>query len=323
MWIYVYPNNTETEITNLYVGIPFPESITLDKSSISLTTVWQTEQLTATLTPAPCDHSVTWSSDDTTIATVSTSWLVTCVTPWTCTITATTVNNLTATCDVDANQAWTRPSTLKWGYWKLDWNMDDSTWNWHTWSWTAHYTQDRNWVTDWAYDASNSSYYVGVFSSSELYPMNWESFSFWFWIKPSYAGGTVATHWIISMTQNIDRYRWWSIHNDWWDGYWHFRTNNWTLTSTPLTSLTWDSWDWFHFVITYDGSTVRYYKNWTLLDSFSYTVWDCNTNYALTIGYARTWYSSWNAAYQDVFYMKDYCLNWTEVASIYSDWIIV
>ena len=100
MWIYVYPNNTETEITNLYVGIPFPSRITLDKSYISLTTVGQTEQLTATLTPTICDQSVTWSSDDTTIATVSTTGLVTCVTPWECTITATTVNGLTATCSV-------------------------------------------------------------------------------------------------------------------------------------------------------------------------------------------------------------------------------
>ena len=88
------------EITNAYIGIPNPESITLDKSSISLTTIGQTEQLTATIEPTISDHSVTWSSDDTTIATVSTTGLVTCVNPWTCTITAITVNWLTASCAV-------------------------------------------------------------------------------------------------------------------------------------------------------------------------------------------------------------------------------
>ena len=89
-----------TAISNAYIGIPFPESIVLDKSSITLTTIWQTEQLTATLTPTPCDQSITWVTSDSTVATVSTSWLVTCVTPWTCTITATTVNGLTASCSV-------------------------------------------------------------------------------------------------------------------------------------------------------------------------------------------------------------------------------
>jgi len=89
-----------TEITNAYIWIPFPESITLDKSSISLTTVGQTEQLTATIEPTVSDKTITWSSDDTTVATVSTTGLVTCVTPWTCTITATTVNGLTASCSV-------------------------------------------------------------------------------------------------------------------------------------------------------------------------------------------------------------------------------
>lgn len=73
-------------------------AISLDKSSISLTTAWQTSQITATLTPADSTSSITWSSSNTSIATVSSTWLVTCVTPWNCTITATTDNWLTATC---------------------------------------------------------------------------------------------------------------------------------------------------------------------------------------------------------------------------------
>jgi hypothetical protein len=99
MGVYLYPNNTETELKNAYIWIPFPESIVLDKSSITLTTIWQTEQLTATIEPTISDKTITWSSDDTTVATVV-NGLVTCVTPWTCTITATTVNGLTASCSV-------------------------------------------------------------------------------------------------------------------------------------------------------------------------------------------------------------------------------
>lgn len=80
--------------------------VTLDKSSINLTTVWQTEQLTATITPANAeDTAVTWSSSDTTVATVSTTWLVTCVTPWEATITVTTHDGgYTATCGVSASR---------------------------------------------------------------------------------------------------------------------------------------------------------------------------------------------------------------------------
>lgn len=76
--------------------------VTLNKSSIILDTVWQTEQLTATITPANADdQTVVWSTSDSTIATVDQTWLVTCVTPWTATITVTTNDGgYTATCGV-------------------------------------------------------------------------------------------------------------------------------------------------------------------------------------------------------------------------------
>ena len=100
MWVYLYPNNTETPLKNAYIWIPDPTSIVLDKSAITMTTVGQTEQLTATIEPEVSDKTITWTTSDSTVATVSTSWLVTCVTPWSCTIIATTVNGLTATCGV-------------------------------------------------------------------------------------------------------------------------------------------------------------------------------------------------------------------------------
>jgi hypothetical protein len=126
MGVYLYPNNTETELKNAYIGIPNPISIVLDESSISLTTIWQTAQLTATIEPTISDHSITWSSDDTTVATVDTTWLVTCVTPWTCTITATTVNNLTATCGV-------RQARLPAEYQEVEWIESSWTQYINTW----------------------------------------------------------------------------------------------------------------------------------------------------------------------------------------------
>lgn len=65
---------------NAYIGEWIDvTSLTLDKNSISLTTVGQTEQITATTVPAGA--TVTWGSSDTSIATVDNTGLVTCVTP--------------------------------------------------------------------------------------------------------------------------------------------------------------------------------------------------------------------------------------------------
>lgn len=126
MWVYLYPNNTETPLKDAYIWRPNPTSIVLDKSSINLVTVWQTEQLTATIKPVVCDKTVTWSSNDTTVATVDQTWLVTCVTPWNCTITATTVNGLTASCSVGQTRL---PSA----YQEVEWIWSSRTQVINTW----------------------------------------------------------------------------------------------------------------------------------------------------------------------------------------------
>ena len=79
--------------------------ITLNKSELSLE-VGATETLVATVTPSNVTNgSVTWISSDTTIATVSSSGLVTALSTGTATITATTADgtNLTDTCQLTVN----------------------------------------------------------------------------------------------------------------------------------------------------------------------------------------------------------------------------
>ena len=78
-------------------------SITLDKTSEVLTAMGQTIQLTPTVLPDNAtDKSVTWTSSNTAVATVSDTGLVTAVGDGTATITATAADGsgVTATCEV-------------------------------------------------------------------------------------------------------------------------------------------------------------------------------------------------------------------------------
>ena len=77
--------------------------ISLNKSALSFTTAGQTATLTATVTPEDAtDKSVTWTSSNTAVATVSNTGVVTAVAEGTATITATTNDgtNLSAQCTI-------------------------------------------------------------------------------------------------------------------------------------------------------------------------------------------------------------------------------
>ncbi len=74
----VYFNPTVTYLDEAFV--PGPSSITLDQSELTLyTNTTETAQLTATILPAEADQTVTWTSGNTDVVTVSDSGLVTAV----------------------------------------------------------------------------------------------------------------------------------------------------------------------------------------------------------------------------------------------------
>jgi transglutaminase/protease-like cytokinesis protein 3 len=82
-------------------GTP-PSGVTLDQNIANIK-VGSTVQLTATVAPFDAtDKSVTWSSSDTSVATVDSNGLVTVVGPGTATITVSTLfGNIVATCIVN------------------------------------------------------------------------------------------------------------------------------------------------------------------------------------------------------------------------------
>ena len=77
-----------------------PEKVTLSRSSLSLSEIGNTETLTANVTPVTATNkTITWSSDNTSVATVS-NGVVTAKNYGIANITATTTNGKTATCVV-------------------------------------------------------------------------------------------------------------------------------------------------------------------------------------------------------------------------------
>ena len=238
MGVYLYPSNTETPLKEAYIWIPFPASIALDKSSVSLN-IWDTAQLTATIEPAISDHSITWSSDDTTVATVSTTWLVTCVTPWECTIIATTVNGLTATCSVAQSRlpsayqevewiesSWTQYINLWWtpssNYCKVEANITPYTW-WQDWSvfWGMAYSSNS-----YSLHTNQSNWYMNLGSSVNIQST---TFSSWTNLDLEF----IADGWAWTLHLNSNTYTWsygWTIVQSTRPFYLFAFNENWSTT---------------------------------------------------------------------------------------------
>lgn len=163
------------ELQNVYIGQRVDvTSLTLDKNSITLTTAWDTEQITATVVPS--GTPITWSSSDTSVATVSSTWLVTCVTPWTATITAEAFG-VTATCEVSGG-GWTpwANTTL---YLPLNWDITDPynqvTYNW---VWTSSFATWSTGVQAANFTWSNA---IALGTSTDFIWNTWECTTlFWF-----------------------------------------------------------------------------------------------------------------------------------------------
>ena len=116
------PNQTSHVLNNTSFGLTVNSvvvnatSVSLDKTTLSFTSINQTTQLTATVLPTNATNkSVTWTSSNTNVATVDASGLVAAKSKGTATITATTTDgtNLSAECNVTVlNDGGEPPSPL-------------------------------------------------------------------------------------------------------------------------------------------------------------------------------------------------------------------
>ena len=107
-------DDSKTATCKVTVSIPVPvSSISVTPSSVTLTKAGETTQLSATVSPSNADNkSVTWSTDNSAVATVNSSGVVTAVANGSCNITARTADGgKTSSCKVTVNIATTPSNT--------------------------------------------------------------------------------------------------------------------------------------------------------------------------------------------------------------------
>ena len=300
----------EKKLKNAYIWIPDPTSIVLDKISITLTTVWQTEQLTATIEPTVSDKTITWTTSDSTIATVSTTGLVTCVTPWTCTIIATTVNGLTASCGVDDNQWW-QPWVNTIAYYPLT-------------STTTTSDESGN-----GHNLTNSGAAFGTYGGVDcVYLDNTDSKKLYTTI--SWLSGNPI------FTVNVYVNRQWTTNSDWWQLFvvWSIGSSRrcyWNAIRTDWRYLTWTRWwgearstvtntldNWELITVVKDGSNTIVYRNASEIASWTITTNISSTDFTIgSFNYQNTFYQSFYW-YLSEFILEDKARTAQEVADYYN-----
>ena len=134
-----------------------PESVSLNKSSLSLT-IDGSEQLMATVSPADAtDKSVSWTSSDESIATVSSTGVVTAVSAGSAIITVTTTDGgKSATCNVTVTEPTVPvleaidlglPSGLKWASFNLGASKPEEYGDYFAWGETQPYYSSQDPLT--------------------------------------------------------------------------------------------------------------------------------------------------------------------------------
>jgi len=270
--------------------------ITLNKNSITLNNAWDTEQLTATVTPEDAvNKKVLWSSSDTSVATVSSTGLVTCITPGECTITATCADkpSLTATCNV----RW-QPISIDflliwwwWWWWLLAWWWGGGWWyiecNWYEidnwdiciiiWTWWSWATVCRWWWNNWwnscFWDIVACWWGWGWWYETDKNWKDWWSGWWWSWWAEywwSWACYNMPGCWVSWQWNSwwcwmncwtSQRRTWWWWGGAWWDWcrWWCYWT--WSCYCTQLT-VWWAWWLWKCSCISWSCQWYAWWWSW-------------------------------------------------------------
>ena len=251
--------------------------VSLDTNSISLPTAGDTYQLTPTTNPASiAEWWFTWSSSDESIATVSNTWLVTCVTPGDCTITCTA--NSTGdfdTCTVSEIKIFEIYYDFRW--WSLAW-WQAAWWAWVYTNWS--YTIDSWWLwqTNGSNDRNTAAYITWLdFSNAKSFYME----RLWYWVRNSWSNWK-------------GMWAWTSYNNSGWVNapytWWRINLN----TSSPETYST--NWVNYHNWSSEVTNYAKYAANgWETTERLEVNLETWALNYILTWANSRTFSLTLNA----------------------------
>lgn len=279
-WNYYYFKNTPTHASG----------VTLNKSSLTLTEVGQTEQLVATVTPSDAvEKSVTWTSSDTTVAMVARDWTVTCIDPTgVCTITCTTNDGwYSAICKIPYEY---EPNENTLAYRPLDSvnQLADLSWNNLDLGIISQDASRISFIDNYALFVKDSS---GMYSPTLNLP---NSFTVACWVYPLEPDA-------MSYNSIWNWKRWWSDWAKyyqlsvwfWWDPFAYYASLYWvtsihnTFSSRPN--------GWLRIVCTFDYNSwvTTMYINWDKVWTSTGTKWSNNYD-QIVLWYWIEWAWYWH-----------------------------
>ena len=179
--------------------------------------------------------------------------------------------------DVQTNsitaEFWRKPWTDTIAYWKLDWDLNDYSWNNRHATWSSNITYQT--LTSWikvAKTTSNSNDWISVpWNIANL--LSWD-FTVSFWINPAWAW----TMWLMfAIRRDVSPYTWVLIWYWFSDNYIRFNLNDNEYIRTSVTRSQ-IQWKRTHICLTRKNWVVKCYINanqeWSMNSSSFTTNWD-------------------------------------------------
>lgn len=169
---------------------------------------------------------------------------------------------------------WSWSWTTKWLY-HLNWNANDSSWNWNNWTATnVSWVGGRLWSGSASFNGSNS-----IIRIPDSNTLEWFSqLTISCWIKPN--NNTITQALIVKSNNaewvpSTDPFQLWGLFIA--SAWVFFPISTWVAWSRKtLYTGTYTTWEWNYITATYDWVTMKIYINWVVepvTTSTTITIW--------------------------------------------------
>lgn len=159
---------------------------------------------------------------------------------------------------IRVDEQWWQPWANTIAYWRLNWNTLDSSWNDRNLSvrtWSISYGVLSWWQNYWIFDGNT----ILSHKSNYVWLNKWTLLAYIYYMSNS--GILLADTQDVNNSNNY-------YHTSNYSGSQYRPLYYWSSSSQATAPWT---LQWFLFVITQDGTGLKYYKNWTLVNTISIT----------------------------------------------------